>query len=80
MWLNTGMQAFAAAHIAAAVALAKTSDVAVVGLGLCGDNYWGGGAKEDSTCFAIQETETTASTSRMIPSLPFFQMTPKIVI
>jgi hypothetical protein len=47
------------AHIAAAVSLAKASDVAVVGLGLCGDNYWGGGTKEDSTCFAIQETETT---------------------
>lgn len=59
------------AHIAAAVALAKSSDVAVVGLGLCGDNYWGGGNKEDGTCFAIQETETT---DRLDLNLPGWQL------
>lgn len=54
-------------HIAKAVAAAKRSDVAVVGLGLCGDNYWGGGKNEDPTCVEIQETETTDRLSLMLP-------------
>ena len=65
-----------ARHIAEAVALAKRSDVAVVGLGLCGDNYGlnsgrkiGDPEGEDTTCFAIQETETTDRLSLALPGL-----------
>ena len=61
----------AAASIAAAVELAKNSDVAILGLGLCGDNYWGGGSKEDPTCVEIQETETT---DRLDLALPGWQL------
>lgn len=46
-----------APSIAAAVEVAKTADVVVLGLGLCGDNYGGGPPKEDSTCFRIDEAE-----------------------
>ena len=63
-------------HIDAAVALAKKSDVAVLGLGLCGDNYGlNGGRKlgdpegEDITCFTIEETETTDRLSLELPGL-----------
>lgn len=55
------------ANIHKAVALAKRSDVAIVGLGLCGDNYWGGGKNEDPTCVEIQETETTDRLSLALP-------------
>ena len=66
----------AKAHIDAAVTLAKNSDIVVIGLGLCGDNYGlNGGRKlgdpegEDKTCFTIQETETTDRLSLGLPGL-----------
>ena len=51
----------------------------MVGLGLCGDNYVGGNttspAKEDSTCYFEQETETTDRLSLRLPGwqLPLLQ-------
>ena len=72
----------AMAHIAEAVEAAAWADVAVVGLGLCGDNYVGGNsstsggpAKQDSTCYFEQETETTDRLSLRLPGwqLPLLQ-------
>ena len=54
-------------HLSEAVALAQRSDVAIVVLGLCGDNYNGGPPKEDPTCFAIDEAEGTDRTSLALP-------------
>ncbi|KAH8047228.1 symporter [Aureococcus anophagefferens] len=50
----------ATAALDEAVDLAKTADVVVLGLGLCGDNYGGGPPKEDATCFSIDEAESVA--------------------
>jgi hypothetical protein len=94
-----------AQYIAEAVALAKRSDIAIVGLGLCGDNCMhanprqpllhplgvhtakpghclschadglntgrkvGDPEGEDTTCFTIQETETTDRRSLALPGL-----------
>jgi beta-glucosidase len=50
-----------------AVDLAKTADVVVLGLGLCGDNYGGGPPEEDATCFSIDEAESVDRTSLKLP-------------
>ena len=51
----------------AAVAVANASDVVVLGLGLCGDNYGGGPPKEDATCVAIDESEGIDRHSLRLP-------------
>ena len=38
-----------------------------MGTGLCGDNYGGGPPKEDSTCFKINEAESTDRSSLALP-------------
>jgi hypothetical protein len=60
---NVTPPAVVAAAISAAVAVAKTADAVVLGLGLCGDNYGGGPPGEDSTCFKINEAESTDRSS-----------------
>ena len=57
----------ATAALDEAVDLAKTADVVVLGLGLCGDNYGGGPPKEDATCFSIDEAESVDRTSLKLP-------------
>lgn len=47
--------------------ISNASDVVVLGLGLCGDNYNGGPPGEDSTCFTIDESEGIDRPSLQFP-------------